>query len=202
MKQKALTFNMSSQRKLGSCLRIEDSSLRWSDRKGFTLIELSIVLVIIGLIVGGVLVGQDLIRAAEMRAIHGDWTKFETARQTFRLKYNCIPGDCANAATLGLGTNGDGNKRVNHPLGNVESWQYWSQMAAAGLIEGNYTGAAGSGGDYDAIIGENVPAAPLSGLGYSMVVCLSFVEDSKILSIYLVVFIDKYLVCLSVVCSP
>ncbi|MCC7259610.1 MAG: type II secretion system protein, partial [Alphaproteobacteria bacterium] len=36
--------------------------------QGFTLVELSIVMVIIGLIVGGVLVGQNLIKAAEMRA--------------------------------------------------------------------------------------------------------------------------------------
>ncbi len=52
-----------------------DNSANLALRAGFTLIEMSIVLVIIGLIVGGVLVGQDLIRAAEVRAqiSHGRW---------------------------------------------------------------------------------------------------------------------------------
>ncbi len=53
---------------------------------GFTLIELSIVLVIIGLIVGGVLVGQDLIKAAETRATVGQVEKYNAAVNTFRTK--------------------------------------------------------------------------------------------------------------------
>ena len=67
---------------------------------GFTLIELSIVLVIIGLIVGGVLVGQDLIRAAEVRSVLTDVERFNTAANTFIGKYGCLPGDCANATTF------------------------------------------------------------------------------------------------------
>lgn len=79
---------------------------------GFTLIELSIVLVIIGLIVGGVLVGQDMIKAAESRAMASRMESFVAAHNTFLLKYNCMPGDCKNASTLGLGTSGDGNRRL------------------------------------------------------------------------------------------
>ncbi|MEK6747208.1 MAG: prepilin-type N-terminal cleavage/methylation domain-containing protein [Pseudomonadota bacterium] len=66
-------------------------------RHGFTLIELSIVLVIIGLVVGGVLVGRDLIKAAEIRAAASQLQQFETSYNAFRLKYNCIIGDCPNA---------------------------------------------------------------------------------------------------------
>src|ERR1700712_5355694 len=74
--------------------------------QGFTLIELSIVLVIIGLIVGGVLVGQDLIRAAEIRATISQIEKFNTAVNTFRGKYNAIPGDMnlSTAITFGFAT--------------------------------------------------------------------------------------------------
>ena len=54
---------------------------------GFTLIELSIVIVIIGLIVGGVLVGRDLIRASQLRGLISEVEEFKTAANTFRLKY-------------------------------------------------------------------------------------------------------------------
>ena len=70
---------------------------------GFTLIELSIVLVIIGLIVGGVLTGQDLIRAAEIRATIGQYEKYNTAVNTFRTKYNGIPGDLLAASSTSFG---------------------------------------------------------------------------------------------------
>src|SRR5438477_2747635 len=73
-------------------------------QQGFTLIELSIVLVIIGLIVGGILVGQDLIKAAEIRATVGQVEKYNSAVNTFRSKYNGIPGDIppTQAAAFGL----------------------------------------------------------------------------------------------------
>jgi len=61
--------------------------------KGFTLIELSIVLVIIGLLTGGVLVGRELIKAAQLRSFIKQYANFETAVMTFRGKYNGIPGD-------------------------------------------------------------------------------------------------------------
>src|ERR1700746_416796 len=75
---------------------------------GFTLIELSIVLVIIGLIVGGVLVGQDLIRAAEVRATISQIEKYNTAVNTFRGKYNALPGDLNAAAATAFGFSGRG----------------------------------------------------------------------------------------------
>src|SRR5262249_9059877 len=84
---------------------------------GFTLVELSIVLVIIGLITGGILVGRDLIHAAEIRSTVAQEEKLNVAAQTFRTKYNCLAGDCADAATFGFdvcpalsfGYSGNGN---------------------------------------------------------------------------------------------
>ncbi len=53
----------------------------------FSLVELSIVLVILGLLVGGVLSGQSLIRAAELRSITEDYARYVTATHTFKDKY-------------------------------------------------------------------------------------------------------------------
>ena len=63
----------------------------------FSLVELSIVLVILGLLVGGILGGQSLIRAAELRSVAVDKDKFTTAINAFRVKYSAIPGDMTNA---------------------------------------------------------------------------------------------------------
>ncbi len=68
--------------------------------RGYTLIEMSIVLVIIGLIVGGILVGQNLIHSAKIRYTVSQYERFNTATNTFIGKYNCLPGDCANATTF------------------------------------------------------------------------------------------------------
>lgn len=132
-------------------------------KRGFSLVELSIVLVILGLLVGGILAGQSLIRASELRSITMDKNKYETAYQAFRDKYLALPGDMANAyqffgAAAGCansvgsantqgGCNGNGDGQVNLFMGggsglpgSNEGWRAWQFMAMAGLIPGTYTG--------------------------------------------------------------
>lgn len=87
-------------------------------KHGFTLIELSIVIVVIGLIIGGVLVGQDLIKMSEARALMSQMDKYQVAVHTFQLKYNCKPGDCKNATILGLGPDGNGDKYLGDTVTN------------------------------------------------------------------------------------
>lgn len=120
---------------------------------GFTLIELSIVLVIIGLIIGGVLVGRDLIHAAEIRAQVSQFEKFSTAVKTFRLKYNGLPGDMTflQARQFGFTNSGGGvgtenaNGLINDlngaiPIGALlwEPVLFFVQLSEASLIEGKY----------------------------------------------------------------
>ncbi|MCE2927102.1 MAG: prepilin-type N-terminal cleavage/methylation domain-containing protein [Rickettsiales bacterium] len=130
-------------------------------QSGFTLIELSIVLIIIGLLVGGILVGQDLIRAGEIRATISQYEKYNTATNTFRSKYGEIPGDMkqananafgfynisvpANGVVGGVG-NGDGNTLLQSQLGTGsvqqvgETVTFWRQLSESNLIDGSFGG--------------------------------------------------------------
>lgn len=65
--------------------------------RAFSLVELSIVLVILGLLTGGILAGQSLIRAAEMNSVVSDYARYRTAVQTFQEKYMALPGDMTTA---------------------------------------------------------------------------------------------------------
>ena len=114
-------------------------------RAAFTLIELSIVLVIIGLIVGGVLVGRDLIAAAKIRSTLAQLEQFKVQTNTFKLKFNCLPGDCANATAFITGCNdngtnicnGNGNGRVDGMVSPYygETCRYWEHLSRAGLLD-------------------------------------------------------------------
>jgi prepilin-type N-terminal cleavage/methylation domain-containing protein len=116
---------------------------------GFTLLEISIVLVIIGLIIGGILAGKELIKAAEVRKTVAMIHEYDTAVNVFKMKYNCIPGDCAAAATLFSGAiSGDGNGKIEVPDDtHVETVNAWQQLSQANLIGGKYLGTS-SQADY------------------------------------------------------
>ncbi|MGB1540395.1 MAG: prepilin-type N-terminal cleavage/methylation domain-containing protein, partial [Rickettsiales bacterium] len=68
-----------------------------NSKAGFSLVELSIVLVILGLLTGGILGGQSLIRAAELRSVSKEYEKYQTAINIFKDKYFALPGDFNNA---------------------------------------------------------------------------------------------------------
>ena len=70
------------------------------EQQGFSLVELSIVLVILGLLVGGILSGQSLIRASELRSVTTEYQTYVTSLGTFRDRYFALPGDLSNAASF------------------------------------------------------------------------------------------------------
>ncbi len=165
-------------------------------KEGFSLVELSIVLVILGLLTGGILAGQSLIRAAEIRSISTDFDRYNAAFYTFRDKYFAIPGDMRNAtkfwgAQTGVTTdgvvtacvnlttaatsvatcNGDGDGLIHTVDSGTtyhERHRSWQHLANAGLIEGTYSGIAGTSAAAHVVIGENAPRSKISDAGFSM----------------------------------
>lgn len=73
-------------------------------RLGFTLVESAIVIVIASLLIGFILIGRDFVRSAQVRAVANNIEGLRAAVSAFQEKYDCIPGDCANA-TFYFGTN-------------------------------------------------------------------------------------------------
>lgn len=130
-------------------------------RKGFSLIELSIVLVIIGLVMGGVLIGKDMIKSAQLRKLNSDMEKLEAAVNAFKVKYGYLPGDMPTATqywgadagcpatprnsvpkTVTCDGNNNGLIESSNVTAGWESQRALQQMANAGMIAGKYTGTS------------------------------------------------------------
>ncbi len=117
--------------------------------KGFTLIEIAIVLVIIGLLLGGLLKGQELITGARVRNLISQQDGIKTAFFGFQDRFRALPGDYAAADTnINCGAavcpNGDGNGRIEGPngAGTQEGILAWTHLSAAGFLNGSYTTVA------------------------------------------------------------
>jgi prepilin-type N-terminal cleavage/methylation domain-containing protein len=144
---------------------------------GFSLVELSIVLIILGLLTGGILGGQSLIAAAELRSIGKEYEQWQMAINAFKEKYNAIPGDFNMAERFwgdgdatGETWDGNGDGIVDYgsnPSEESELFTFWQHMALAGLINGEYTGIAGSATYEDSTIGVNVPGSKFGGGGWA-----------------------------------
>lgn len=125
---------------------------------GFTLIEMSIVMVIIGLIIGGILIGQELIRGAEARGIISQIDKYTAAVNVFKNKFNAVPGDYISATSYlsASATNGNGDGLINDNTTGIgtagvsyatlsatsENQGFWNHLYLANTIEGNFTGVS------------------------------------------------------------
>lgn len=160
-------------------------------RHGFTLVEMSIVLVIIGLLAASLVVGRSMIENAETRALTTEMNIYHTAFKEFVDKYQAIPGDMNNAESYWFSDdscpstatnttpktptcNGDGNGTIGDwtngaTTGNSEyEWfRAWQQLANAGFIEGKFTGVKGATST-EALIGINVPASKTGKGGWML----------------------------------
>jgi len=135
------------------------------NQSGFTLIEIAIVLVIIGLLLGGVLKGQELINSARVKNLANDFKNIPVFIYGYQDKFKALPGDqlqaaldlqfppantakaSTAAATLGNGVI-DGN--WNDISTASESYVFWQHVRLAGLAPGPTT----------------IPGTPAHGDGY------------------------------------
>lgn len=126
--------------------------------RGFTLLELAIVVVIIGLVAGGILVGQDMIKASEARGTLSQVEKFQTAAGAFQNKYGAMPGDLPSATAskygfvtrTGAAGHGDGDGTLEScadgiftsvTVAGCETTLFWRDLSDAGLINESFTAA-------------------------------------------------------------
>lgn len=118
-----------------------------SQQSGFTLVEIAIVLVIIGLLLGGVLKGQELINSAKVKNLANDFRVVPTYIYAFQDKFKALPGDDAQVvahvsgstlATTPAGTIGNGviNGNWNSTTNTDESRLFWQHVRLANLAAG------------------------------------------------------------------
>lgn len=107
--------------------------------RGFTVVELSIVLVIIGLLLGVVLKGQSLIESARQKAVINQSNDLTNAYYAYLNQYGKYPGDDNTALTRwATSGNGDNNGRIDA----AEPYRANQHLALAGLIAGTYNGTS------------------------------------------------------------
>ncbi|PZP84496.1 MAG: hypothetical protein DI582_08665 [Azospirillum brasilense] len=152
-------------------------------KHAFSLVELSIVLVILGLLTGGILSGQSLIRAAEIRSTITETQKYLSAIHSFRDKYFALPGDMNNATKFwGAQAGAPGNCKTVGSSGSAtcdgngdgslldqattdEQLRAWQHLASAGLIEGSFNGIYTMPG-YLYVTNVNTPASKMARGGW------------------------------------
>jgi prepilin-type N-terminal cleavage/methylation domain-containing protein len=113
-----------------------------SKQSGFTLIEIAIVLVIIGLLLGGVLKGQELINSAKVKNLATDFKNVPVYIYGYQDKFRALPGDDVNAAShVAASTNGNGNGLIDGAWDEpttfaAETQLFWMHVRLANLAPG------------------------------------------------------------------
>ncbi len=157
-------------------------------KNGFSLVEMSIIVVIIGLIIGGIITGQSLLRNYRVNSVIAESAGYVQAINNFRDKYQALPGDITNAQTLwGADTgcpttvkttarietcNGDGDGFITVNISGTrldEQFRAWQHLANAEMIKGRFTGTTSSLGNRDRIVDTNIPKSQLNKAGWGII---------------------------------
>ncbi|WP_153161180.1 prepilin-type N-terminal cleavage/methylation domain-containing protein [Zoogloea sp. 1C4] len=158
-------------------------------QQGFTLVEIAVVLVIIGLLLGGILKGQELINSAKVKNVIGDFRNTATYIYAYQDRFRALPGDDAGVANRLTGavratTGGtSGNGRIdgawNSTTATDETVLFWQHVRLANLASGDSRNPGAEG----VVIADWLPrnafsgrigvtsASPLAGWGGSFFIC-------------------------------
>jgi prepilin-type N-terminal cleavage/methylation domain-containing protein len=158
-------------------------------QSGFTLVEIAIVLVIIGLLLGGVLKGQELVNSAKVKNLASDFRSISSFVYAYQDRFRALPGDdraaCAHVdcgtdtTTASGGTAGNAriNGRWNSDTQTDESYLFWRHVRLAGLATGTSDAASGdyvprnAEGGRIGITGEPILTAPSTPYPASFYIC-------------------------------
>ena len=155
-------------------------------QRGFTLVEIAIVLVIIGLLLGGILKGQQLISSARVRNMADQNSGVQAAYFGFIDRFRQIPGDmppalacsaitstitaCGASPFAGATVGGDQNGRIDQW---AEAGAIWSHLSAAGFINGTYSGDVANAADYEG----GVLTGKVPGNAFQQPIFLGYTND-------------------------
>jgi prepilin-type N-terminal cleavage/methylation domain-containing protein len=162
-----------------------------SKRRAFSLIELSIVLIIIGLLIAGITGGASLIKSASLRAAMGEARGYNVAVNSFYVQYDSLPGDSATviavttaSATAVSSAAGDANGRIEWVDGKAanvtEGQNAWAALKNAGIIDtvltynipqsttpfATFLPGTGAGGVIAQVAGTNYPNSKIKSSGW------------------------------------
>ena len=167
-------------------------------QKGFTLVEIAIVLVIIGLLLGGILKGQEMIVQARTKNVIADFSGVSAAYHGYMDRYRAMAGDDAGAGRWTNGLPGNNNGQIGGAYnvatcptantlpaaGTPESCLFWHHLRIAGFVAG--TGTAQPRNAVQGMVGvqtgDGAGANALGGLG-GLVMCSANLPDKIALSV-------------------
>ncbi len=172
--------------------------MKMKQQSGFTLVEIAIVLVIIGLLLGGILKGQEMITQAKIKNIINDFNGITAAMNSYQDRYRSLPGDDLSAATRWTGAvagNGDGqygtpSATANNynqllsaaPVAGQETNLFWWHLRLAGFVAGPTTGTAA--GQQPTNASSGMIGVQTGGMGFtSNIVCSSNLPDKIAISV-------------------
>jgi prepilin-type N-terminal cleavage/methylation domain-containing protein len=170
---------------------------------GFTLLELSVVLVIIGIFAGGIVVVQALVRSSHLTRILSDYDSYVKAISEFQTKFLAYPGDMNNAESMWASDascpntptntvrkiptcNGNGDGKIGDStaagvLSVEREWfRTWQHLAGAGFIQERFTGVPGPAGNADAVAGVNIPEGSINNTGWNIHYLLLTTADTDL----------------------
>ncbi len=136
---------------------------------GFSLLELAISLVVLGLIVGAILFGQSLVHTSALQQAATEVQEYQAKILQFEQRFLSLPGDMPDASNYFGGVNGNGDRRIAHANGaDAEEFIGWQHLQLAGYLDQQFSGGLVSlAHSLGSAAGSTVPPSQLSG-GYRL----------------------------------